>query len=61
MIPTDELKDAWTADGRIDAIKFSKIMSKLKGTSEKDEFKDLMDYLGVKYTDLSQDPLGSLV
>lgn len=48
------LTDVWTEDGKIDVIKFSKLMASLNGTKEKDEVKNTLDFLGIKYMDLEK-------
>ena len=38
--------------GKIDIVKFSKLMAQLNGTSEKEELMNTLDFLGIKYEDL---------
>lgn len=44
-------EDIWTKKGKIDAIKFVKYMAEIKGTDEKEEMKEFLDWMGVKYVD----------
>ncbi len=44
-----QFNDVWTEDGKIDVIKFSKLMSKLNGIDEKESMKQTLDWLGIKY------------
>ena len=41
----------WTDDGKIDDIKYVKIMAELNGTDELTEMKSLFDFLEIKYLD----------
>jgi hypothetical protein len=46
--------DVWTPDGKIDAIKFVKVMCALNETDEKDEMKNFLDWMGIKYSEPSK-------
>lgn len=44
-------EDIWQA-GKIDLIKFITLMSELHQSDEKEEAKKILDWLGIKYSDL---------